>query len=173
MADKFLGEIRMFGGNYAPDQWALCDGQEILITQNQALFSLLGIAYGGDGRSHFRLPDCRGRLPMNFGTGPGLIQRQLGSMFGSEAVALNLANLPSHSHQMFSTSKTAANQSDPQGMATAYGQKIYAESNPQATATLADKTIETIGQGTKHSNMMPYYSVHFIIALTGDYPSRP
>jgi microcystin-dependent protein len=172
MADRFIGEIRMFGGNYAPKYWALCDGQATPISQNDALYSLLGDTYGGDGRSTFNLPDFRGRLPMNFGTGPGLTQRRLGERFGAEMVALTLDNLPSHSHQMFVSNRATDNQSDPQGRATAYGQNIYAESDPQSSATLADQSVETVGLGTKHSNMMPYLAVHFIIALTGDYPQR-
>ncbi|MEJ2619332.1 MAG: tail fiber protein [Candidatus Thiodiazotropha sp.] len=172
MADRFIGEIRMFGGNYAPEQWAYCDGQVIPVSQNEALFSLLGSTYGGDGRSNFQLPDCRGRLPMNFGSGAGLTQRRLGSVFGVEAIALNLDNLPSHTHQMLVTNQTTGNLPDPQDMATAYGQNIYAECDPQATGTLADESVKAVGLGTKHNNMMPYYSVHFIIALTGEYPTR-
>jgi microcystin-dependent protein len=172
MAERFLGEIRMFAGNYAPDQWAFCDGQAMPVSQNQALYSLLGTAYGGDGSSTFHLPECRGRAPMHFGAGPGLSERHQGDSFGVEAVALTVANLPNHSHQMLVTNKTTGNQPDPQGMATAYGQNIYADINPQTAATLASESVGGVGLGTKHSNMMPYFALHFIIALTGDYPPR-
>ena len=172
MAEAFIGEIRMFGGNYAPVHWAYCDGQSMTISQNNELFSLLTTVYGGDGRVDFNLPDLRGRLPMHFGRGPGLTQRNQGQMFGIESLSLSINELPSHTHQMFVSSETTDNQADPLGLGTADGQMVYADVNPSTAATLADESVGSTGLGTKHTNMMPYLAVHFIIALVGYYPSR-
>ncbi|MES9852606.1 MAG: tail fiber protein [Candidatus Thiodiazotropha sp. L084R] len=171
MAEAFVGEIRMFGGNYAPNHWAYCDGQSMSVSQNDVLFSLLSTVYGGDGRSNFNLPDLRGRLPMHFGQGPGLTPRGQGQTFGVESVPLSISDLPSHTHQMFS-SETAGSQADPIGLGTAGGQKVYADVNPSTAGILADESVDSTGLGTKHTNMMPYQAVHFIIALVGEYPSR-
>lgn len=100
MSDPFVGEIRMFAGNFAPRQWAFCNGQLMAISQNDALFSLLGTIYGGDGRSSFGIPDMRGRIPMHWGTGPGLTPRPIGQKMGVESVALTANQIPSHSHTM-------------------------------------------------------------------------
>ena len=172
MAEAFVGEIRMFGGNYAPYQWAFCDGTSMSVAQNSELFSLLTTVYGGDGRVDFNLPDLRGRLPMHFGQGPGLTPRNQGQMFGVESLSLSINELPSHTHQMFVSSATTDNQANPAGLGTADGQMVYADVNPSTAATLADESVGPSGLGTKHTNMMPYLAVHFIIALVGYYPSR-
>ncbi len=172
MSERFLGEIRMFGGNFAPVQWAYCDGQELPIAQNKALYSLLQTTYGGDGINSFSLPDCRGRLPMHFGSGAGLSPHDQGTSFGVETVVLSTDNLPAHTHQMLVSDLSVGNQGDPTGMASAYGQKVYADFNPGTAANLSVESVETVGLGAQHTNMMPYLAIHFIIALAGSYPSR-
>ena len=172
MSECYLGEIRMFGGNFAPRQWSYCDGQLIAISQNDALFSLLSTIYGGDGRSTFGLPDLRGRVPMHFGQGPGLTSRSQGQKFGDEYVILDDNHIPSHTHQMFSAPDTTGNSADPTAKATAGGQMVYADVAAATAGTLAAESVANTGVGTQHSNMMPYQAVHFIIALAGQYPSR-
>lgn len=171
MSECFVGEIRMFGGNFPPRSWAYCDGQLLAISQNDALFSLISTIYGGDGRASFALPDLRGRLPMHFGQGPGLTTRQEGQKFGSEYEILDENHIPGHTHQMFSAPETT-NVADPSGKATAGGKMVYADVNAATSGSLAASSVTNTGMGTQHSNMMPYQAVHFIIALLGNYPSR-
>ena len=171
MSEFFLGEIRMFGGNFAPYKWSYCDGQLIAISQNDALFSLIGTIYGGDGRTNFALPDLRGRVPMHFGQGSGLTSRTQGQKFGSEYEILDDNHIPSHTHQMFSAPETN-NVAEPLAKATAGGQMVYGDVNAATAGTLAPISIGQTGMGTQHSNMMPYQAVHFIIALAGIFPSR-
>ncbi len=114
MSEPFVGEIRMFAGNFAPRGWAFCDGQLLAVSQNDALFSLLATVYGGDGRTTFGLPDLRGRIPIHAGTGPGLSPRRLGAKFGTEEETLTVNQLPSHSHTL-QVSTAAATQNSPSG----------------------------------------------------------
>jgi microcystin-dependent protein len=172
MSEMFVGEVRIFGGNYAPNHWAFCDGTSMPIAQHDVLFSLLGTMYGGDGVSTFNLPDMRGRLPMHFGQGSGLSLRRQGEMFGFESVLLNENQIPGHSHQMFVSSDSQPNQADPAGLGVADGEMIYAQEKSASANALAEESVESSGLGTRHTNMMPYLAVHFIIALVGDYPSR-
>jgi microcystin-dependent protein len=172
MTEMFVGEIRMFGGNYAPNHWAFCDGASMPITQQDVLFSLLGTTYGGDGVRTFNLPDMRGRVPMHFGHGPGLSTRIQGEMFGFESVLLNEKQIPGHNHQMFVSSESQHNQGNPTGLGVADGEMIYAQEQSASASTLAEESVESSGLGARHNNMMPYLAVHFIIALIGDYPSR-
>jgi len=169
MAESFTGEIRMFAGNYAPNQWAYCDGQLINPSQNQALFSLLSSMYGGDGRTSFALPDMRGRLPLHYGTGPGLTTREVGQAFGMERVALTEAQMPAHSHQMVASSATDNALAAPGGQLTSGSQVVYDNS---VNASLAEEAVSPTGAGTMHSNLMPFLAVHFIMSLTGVYPPR-
>jgi microcystin-dependent protein len=111
MAEAFTGEIRMFGGNYAPHNWSLCDGQVIAVSEQQALYSLLRTYFGGDGRSNFALPDLRGRLPMHQGTGDGLSPRAMGNKMGTESVAITENTMPEHSHPMMASSRAASSPS--------------------------------------------------------------
>jgi len=174
MADPFIGEIRMFGGSYPPRDWALCDGQQLMIAQNQTLFSLLGNRYGGDGRSTFVLPDLRGRLPMHYGAGPGLQPRPLGARFGTERVTLSINQIPSHSHNLMASSQEAVGDV-PVGntLATptvpAYGPKSATSTK---NVTLANSAVSETGNGAPHTNLMPSLCINFIIALQGTYPSR-
>jgi microcystin-dependent protein len=170
MSDPFIGEIRIFAGNFAPNGWAFCDGQLLAISQYDALFSLLGTTYGGDGQSTFGLPDLRGRVPIHMGTGPGLSPHQMGSMGGSEQVTLTVNQLPSHSHT-FSGTDSQATTPNPGGnvLAKSTGMDLYFDDAP--TAALASTSLSSTGGSQPHPNLMPFQCVNFIIALFGIYPS--
>ena len=171
MSEPFVGEIRMFAGNFAPRGWAYCDGQLLAVSQNDALFSLLGTIYGGDGRTTFGLPDLRGRIPLHQGQGPGLSSRRLGSKSGGEKVTLTTNQLASHAHD-FNANTAAAAGSAPQGkvLADATPARIYKEADQNTD--LASSAIANTGGGRSHTNLMPTLCIHFIVALSGIYPSR-
>ncbi len=173
MSEPFVGEIRMFAGNFAPRGWAFCDGQLLAVSQNDALFSLLGTIYGGDGRTTFGLPDMRDRIPLHQGTGPGLSQRKLGSKSGGEKVTLTTDQMPSHSHD-FEVSETAGLTvvSDPQGNVLANTAPAGIFKNEAQTVSLASDSHVSTGGSRDHTNFMPTLCVNFIIALFGIYPSR-
>jgi len=172
MSEPYVGEIRMFAGNFAPRGWSFCDGQLLAVSQNDALFSLLGTTHGGDGRTTFGLPDLRGRIPLHQGTGPGLSPRRLGSKNGAEKVTLTTNQLPSHTHDLRANTDQA-NQKTPSGNTLADevdNLKIYDQA--AQTANLAGTVITNTGGSRSHTNLMPTLCVHFIIALIGIYPSR-
>ncbi len=171
MSEPFVGEIRMFAGNFAPRNWAFCDGQLLAISQNDALFSLLGTIYGGDGRTTFGLPDMRGRIPIHAGTGPGLSQRRLGTRGGSEQVTVTTNQLPSHSHPM-AVSSDVSNSPNPGNNVTARPSSVDLYINDTPDVSLASQAITSLGGGQSHDNIMPVTAIHFIIALFGIYPSR-
>ncbi len=174
MSTAFVGEIRMFAGNFAPRDWAFCDGQLLDVSGNDALFSLLGTIYGGDGRTTFGLPDLRGRLPMHTGTGPGLTNQSMGSKFGSESVTVMLNQTPSHNHDM-RASTTPGTQYNPAGglLASSPGVRLFRPQPPLGGNNLSPDTIGLSPGGSQsHNNLMPYLCVNFIIALFGVYPSR-
>ncbi|MBR9764905.1 MAG: phage tail protein [Rhodobacteraceae bacterium] len=171
MSEPYVGEIRMFAGNFAPKGWAYCDGQLLAVSQNDALFSLLGTTYGGDGRTTFGLPDMRGRIPLHLGSGPGLTTRREGSKAGGETVTLTIAEMPSHSHGL-SANTSAATAESPSDHVLAAGVGINMYSGEPLNAPLAPGVIDHFGGSRSHSNLMPTLCVHFIIALFGIYPSR-
>ena len=173
MTDPFIGEIRIFGGTYAPRNWADCGGAVIAISQNQALFSLIGAAYGGDGRSSFGLPDLRGRLPMHQGTGPGLTPRQVGQRLGTETVTLSPAQLPAHTHTV-QASTADANSASPLGAVTAGSSTTFYTANipTDDNVDMASGIVGATGGSKSHTNFMPYLVINFIIAMQGTYPSR-
>ncbi|MCA9032057.1 MAG: phage tail protein [Planctomycetaceae bacterium] len=173
MSEPFVGEIRMFAGNFAPRGWAFCDGQLLAVSQNDALFSLLGTIYGGDGRNTFALPDLRGRVPVHIGTGPGLSQVREGAKAGSENVTLIANQIPTHSHpaQGFTAAGTEPNVANGRPAQVAGGMYL-ASPNPASLKTLAPATITEMGGSQSHTNMQPFLCVYFIIALVGIYPSR-
>ena len=171
MSEPFVGEIRMFAGNFAPRGWAFCDGQLLAVSQNDALFSLLGTIYGGDGRTTFALPDMRGRIPIHMGSGPGLSNRQLGSKGGSEKVTLTTNQLPAHGHAFQGTDQLG-NTPNPSGNALAKSTAADAYINEAPGAAMASGLVTESGGSRSHSNMQPYLAIHFIIALFGIYPSR-
>lgn len=185
--DSYIGEVRMFSGNYAPDGWHLCDGTLMSISAYEALYSLIGTSFGGNGATTFGLPDLRGRLPIGQGTGSGLTPRVLGQTGGTEMVTLTPANIPSHTHAVNTVAATAttgtlvADVNGAPGNLTfaqaANGVKDYMNNNaPTPTiATLADGSISNSGptQTQPHQNMMPSFVVNYIICLEGLYPERP
>lgn len=172
MSDPFLGEIRIFAGNFAPRGWALCDGQLLAISQYDALFSLFGTIYGGDGRTTFGLPDLRGRLPVHMGQGPGLSSRPIGQKGGAEQVSLVANQVPAHRHAL-NASTNVATQTSPENnfLAQSTAMDAYVE-DPPATA-LDAASVGGSGQGSlQHNNTQPFLCVYFIVALAGVYPSR-
>lgn len=169
MADPFVAEIRIFPFNFAPKGWAWCDGQLLPISQNTALFSLLGTIYGGNGKSNFALPDLMGRAPMQFGRGPGLSERRIGEMAGSETVTLTTNEMPSHQHS-FSMSVRPSDNLDPSGLALGTGNNVYAA--PGTSVTSAANNLAQTGGNQAHNNMQPYITYYFNIALQGVYPPR-
>lgn len=171
MSEPFVGEIRMFAGNFAPRGWAFCDGQLLAVSQNDALFSLLGTIYGGDGRTTFGLPDLRGRIPLHAGSGPGLTPRRLGAKAGEENVTLTVNQMPNHSHTMHGSSAPAGATTNPNNQVFASNfMNMYSAETPNANA--ANETISNVGGSRSHTNLMPALCVNFIIALFGIYPSR-
>lgn len=171
MSEPFVGEIRMFAGNFAPRGWAFCDGQLLAVSQNDALFSLLGTIYGGDGRTTFGLPDLRGRIPIHAGTGPGLSPRRLGAKAGEEKVTLTVNQLPSHGHPMRASSNTA-NALNPGNALAATAQSQVYFNRDETMVSLNPASVGNTGGSRSHTNLMPFLCVHFIIALFGIYPSR-
>lgn len=171
MSEPYVGEIRMFAGNFAPRGWALCDGQLLAVSQNDALFSLLGTIYGGDGRTTFGLPDLRGRLPMHAGDGPGLSQRRLGAKGGAESVTLNVNQLPSHTHQL-KASDNVAGRTDPANNVLGRSTNIDLYTGDPPDVNAAATAIGAVGGSQSHSNLMPFLCINFILALFGIYPPR-
>lgn len=173
MSEPFIGQIIMFGGNFAPRGWALCDGQLLPIAQNTALFSILGTTYGGDGRTTFALPDLRGRVPMHEGNGPGLSQRRLGEKGGVEGVTLSLAEIPQHTHDAKCVAP-AGNSNDAAGnfWADDAGVASGTYHTGPANANMNAGAIANAGGSQSHTNVQPFLCVNFIIALQGTFPSR-
>ncbi|WP_135556021.1 phage tail protein [Paenibacillus cymbidii] len=171
MSDQYLGEIRMFSGNYAPQGWALCNGQLLPINQNEALYALLGTTYGGDGRSTFGLPDLQGRVPVHMGKNPVTgTAYPLGQKAGTETVTLEQSMLPAHTHPV-GAQQLAGNSTSPANNIWATStNKVYADTAPNGQMDPA--TISSIGGNQPHNNMMPFSTVTFIIALQGNYPSQ-
>jgi microcystin-dependent protein len=191
MADQFVGQILLFSCNFAPTGFAMCQGQVIAISQNTALFSLLGTMYGGDGKSTFALPDLRGRVPMGVGQGPGLSSRVLGEIPGSDSVTLLLAEAAAHTHSVdvsglaatVHASSAGANNASPVGDVPA----VESPTTPATYSTAAPDTLmaagtvlvggtmtaSAIGGAQPHDNHQPYQTLNYCIALTGVFPSRP
>lgn len=171
--EPFIGQIQLFGFNFAPQGWALCQGQLLAINQNQALFSLLGTIYGGDGRTTFALPDIRGRVPIGPGTGPGLDSISQGQRGGQQQIFLNVNNLPSHNHVAnINVSTTAGEESNPQGNVIAAHAGGFNE-DPSAGANL-NNSLSTSNTGSNSAINIrnPYVGIYYSIALFGIFPSR-
>jgi microcystin-dependent protein len=172
MSQPFVGEIRMFGGNFAPAGWAFCAGQLMPISENETLFNLIGTTYGGDGQETFGIPDLQGRIPLHAGKGPTLSQTyQIGEMAGTESVTLTVNQLPNHTHTLLASS-------DP-GNATAPGGNVL--SNPFNTfpyfpaagpQQLNAQTLQPQGGSQPHDNMMPFLCISYIISLFGIFPHQ-
>jgi len=172
MADPFVAEIRIFPFNFAPKGWAWCDGQLLPLSQNTALFSLLGTTYGGDGKSNFALPNLQGRAPMQPGQGPGLSLHDLGETGGSETVSLLESEMPSHSHGWQVSAGDGNNQS-PVGnlLAAGVGMTQYATAGSPQTF-LSPNALAPSGGDQPHNNMQPYLTLYYCIALQGVFPPR-
>jgi len=172
MADPFVAEIRIFPFNFAPRGWAFCDGQLMPISQNTALFSLLGTTYGGDGKSTFALPDLKGRSPLQAGRGPGLSERWLGESGGAAEVTLTADQVPGHAHGLqASTSATSGSPAGGSLANVANGAAAYRMPGA-ATKLMAADSVATAGGGAPHNNRQPYLALHFCIAMQGVYPPR-
>jgi microcystin-dependent protein len=171
MSEPFVGEIIMFGGNFGIRGWALCDGQLLAVAQNSALFSLLGTAYGGDGRTTFGLPDLRGRVPLHQGTGPGLSPRAIGAKIGAEQVGLSANEMPAHNHGFIAKREPTLNLGPDGGLVgEPSNDNIFGPGAPPDT--LDASAVGDSGSGNQHPNLMPTQCVSFQIALVGVYPSR-
>lgn len=181
MAEPFLSMIEAFGFSFAPRGWALCAGQTLSIAQNQALFSLLGTTYGGDGVTNFKLPDLRGRLALGFGQGPGLSPYALGAAAGQEAHQLLTSEVPTHSHTANAVNNGQANGANIPGATVLMGsgyaietgnpvENIYSSAAP--TTALAANAIGPAGGNAAHENRMPFLTINYCIALQGVFPSR-
>ena len=172
MGEPYVGEIRMFGGNFPPSGWAFCNGALMPISENETLFNLIGTTYGGDGQETFALPDLQGRVPVHAGQGPGISQNyQLGEKGGVETVTLTAPTIPIHSHA-FVASSAGASSLDPTGqvLAQTAQRAIYTEDT--TTTNLAASAVSPVGGSQPHENMAPYLCINFIISLFGVFPSQ-
>lgn len=174
MSNPFLAEVRIFTAGFAPKGWAQCDGQLMPISQNTALFSLLGTTYGGDGRTTFALPNLQGSAPMQSGQGPGLSLRDLGQVGGEQTVTLLQTEIPAHSHSV--QAATTGGLPSPHGNAWASGLRghpgPYATSNPTSNVQMNAFGTSIAGGNQPHNNMPPFLGLTFIIALQGVFPAR-
>jgi len=173
MSDQFLAEIRIFPFNFAPTGWAFCNGQLMPISQNTALFALLGTTYGGDGKSTFALPDMIGNAPMQPGQGQGLSLRDLGEMSGVESITLLISEIPVHTHAMLCNNGLSNSRTPDSTMAIArtVGGLLYDTAASQTA--MAFQALSVAGGGLPHNNMQPYLTLNFCIALQGIFPQRP
>ncbi|MES2112208.1 MAG: tail fiber protein [Bacteroidota bacterium] len=175
--NNYLGEIRMFGGNFAPKGWQMCNGQLLSIAQYSALFSLLGTSYGGNGTTNFGLPNMASRAPVHQGTGPGLSNYVLGETTGTENVTLLITELPAHGHSVNANSQ-AADQSTPGGFLPALsndpaaGTVINSYIDKPGDSVMNPLMLQMAGGSQPHTNLQPLLAVTFIIALSGIFPSR-
>lgn len=175
MAEAYTGEIRIFAGTFPPYGWAMCDGSQLSIQQNTALFAIIGTTYGGDGKTYFNLPDLRGRAPMHYGHGGGLTPRIIGEMVGSSTVTLNTTELPRHKHIAQGSSQATGGVVSPAnaiwGGSSPFSKNPYVNT---ANPTPMNATImQSQGGGQPHNNMQPYLAMNFIICLQGNFPPRP
>jgi microcystin-dependent protein len=170
MSEPYVGEIRMFGGSFAPAGWLFCEGQALPISEYETLFQLIGTTYGGDGESTFALPDLRGRIPLHQGKGPGLGNYLLGETGGAEEITLTTQQLPAHTHPLLATRSVGADAS-PQGSLLAAGGSSNVYRQGPCAVTLSDRTVAPAGGSQPHSNFQPYLCVDFIISLFGIFPS--
>jgi microcystin-dependent protein len=174
MGDPYIGEIRMFGGSFAPVGWALCNGQLMPISENDALFALIGTTYGGDGQSTFGLPNLQSRIPIHMGQGAGLSNRVMAETIGVESVTLSNQQMPVHNHPALATA--TGQQPSPEGAAFATPVSTQTGVNPYLVAApavpISPQTIQAVGGSQPHDNMQPYLVVTYIISLFGIFPSQ-
>jgi microcystin-dependent protein len=172
--DPFVAEIRIFPFNFAPKGWAFCDGQILPLSQNTALFSLLGTTYGGDGKSNFALPNMQGNAPMHPGQGPGLSLHDLGETGGSDTVTLLESEIPAHSHTMVASTQPGEDPapSPTEALARSVGANLYQTVTNANIVQLSDNAVAPAGGDQPHNNLQPYLTLNFCIALQGVYPPR-
>ena len=174
--DPYIDEIRAFGFNFAAQNWAFCNGQTLAIAQNQALFSIIGTIYGGDGQTTFQLPNLRGQVPMHWGTGP--TNTTIGQVQGTSSVTLSTQQIPQHNHIITAAQPSVTSERSPAPTPTSYlgtaGNRNLLWSNPPAnlSAAFSSAAISQTGSSVPHDNMQPYLSINFLIALDGIFPSR-
>jgi microcystin-dependent protein len=169
MALPFVGEIRLFAGNFAPAGWMFCNGAQVPISENETLFQLIGTTYGGDGQSSFALPDLRGRVPIHQGSGPGLSGRIVGETGGSEMVTLTPPQIPQHTHTLRASSALSNGSAGGGGALAATAVNIYGSGDP--TTLVATQAVASIGGSQPHQNMAPFVGINYIISLFGIFPS--
>lgn len=168
MSDQYVGEIRMFSGNYAPIGWLLCNGQQLSISQYEVLYTLIGTTYGGDGRTTFAVPDLRGRVPVHMGTG-----YVLGQKAGTEQVTLDETQLPAHTHVANASNVVGTSASPANAVwATSSNTAVQPYSTTAPNTTMNPEAISSVGGSQPHDNMMPFLAVSFIIATEGVFPSQ-
>jgi microcystin-dependent protein len=172
MSDPYIGEIRMFGGSFAPAGWAMCQGQLMAISQNDTLFNLIGTTYGGNGQDTFGLPDLQGRVPLHQGQGPGITQNYtIGEAAGVESVTLTAQTTPTHNHAFIGQTGFGQNTQPQNGVFSSIATgKLYVSSQPGTS--LAANALSLVGGNQPHENMQPYLAVSFIISLFGIFPTQ-
>ncbi len=173
MSEAYIGEIRIFGGNFAPKDWALCNGQLLSITSNTALFAILGTNYGGDGRTTFALPNLNGRAALHQGTGAGLTPRSVGASGGEATVTLLTTQMPSH-HHIAACNNVQTSNNDPTGAiwTEQQGRGSVPVYTTQVNTQMSTLAIDVAGGNQPHNNMQPYLGLNFIICLAGEWPPR-
>ncbi len=170
MANPYVGEIRMFAGNFAPAGWFFCEGQIVPISEYETLFQLIGTTYGGDGQNTFALPDLRGRLPVHQGNGPGLNSRILAETGGTETVTVTTAQMPAHTHPML-TNNAVANSPNPGNNLLGLSTQVNMFFGDTPAQALNAASVSTVGGSQPHENMQPYLCLSFIISVYGIFPS--
>ncbi len=175
MSDPFVAEIRIFPFNFPPKGWAFCAGQLMPISQNTALFSLLGTTYGGDGKSTFALPNMEGNAPMQPGQGQGLSLRDLGEMSGTQTVTLLQTEIPLHTHALMASNQPGEDDtpSNQEAIARSVGAQLYVDNTAQNVVNMNFQALSITGSSFPHNNMQPYLTLSFCIALQGIFPARP
>jgi microcystin-dependent protein len=172
VSQPYIGEIRMFGGSFAPAGWAMCDGQPIPISENDALFTLIGTTYGGDGQETFNLPNLQSRVPMHNGQGPGISQNyQIGETGGVESVTLTTQQIPVHTHALLAITDLG-NVIPPTGNLLANSPNITPYINDPTSANFNAQAITPVGGSQPHENLQPYLTITFIISLFGVFPTQ-
>ena len=172
MGEPYVGEIRMFGGNFAPNGWMFCEGQSLPISENEVLFQLIGTTYGGDGEETFNLPNLASRVPIHMGTGPDGTTYQIGEAAGTESETLSTQQIPNHNHALLcSTAPGAVNAPSNQVIAASPSIKLFIEDSPDATLNTAN-SVSPAGGSQPHENCQPFLFINFIISLFGVFPSQ-
>jgi len=172
MSQPFIGEIRMFGGNFAPAGWAFCNGQVIAISENDTLFNLIGTTYGGDGQETFALPNLQSRVPIQMGQGSGLSNYNIGEMSGVESVTLNVNQIPSHNHVPAANSGTGTSTNPANNVWAAQPALLQYSAGGTEDSPLRNNAIQPAGGNQPHDNMIPYLAINYIISLFGVYPTQ-